>query len=223
MSENLYIAYYRVSTSRQGSSGLGLDAQRESVSNYIERNGGSIIAEFREVESGSKRRRPKLQEALCMAKSSKAVLIIAKMDRLGRRASHVLNLLDNSGVKFVFTEMPHASDLEIGIRAVVAQEESRAISERTRAALSAAKARGVVLGSYGRTLARRNRTRADEYASALAPLVRSLRERGIDTVRGLRDEFNEMGVPTARSGCWHLQTVQNLLKRIDKLGLDASR
>lgn len=219
MSAQSYIAYYRVSTSRQGSSGLGLDAQRESVSNYIDRNGGSIIAEFKEVESGKKRRRPKLEEALRTAKSRKAILIIAKMDRLGRRASYVLNLLDNSGVEFVFTEMPHASDLEVGIRAVVAQEESRVISERTKAALAAAKARGVRLGLHGVVLARKNKDMADTLARNIAPLAARLRAQGIDTVRGIRDELNARGVPTARSGKWHIQTVHNLLRRIDRLGL----
>lgn len=219
METKSYIAYYRVSTARQGTSGLGLDAQRESVANYLKQHGGNLIREFKEIESGKKNHRPKLEEALALAKSEKAVLIIAKMDRLGRRASYVLNLLDNSNVDFVFTEMPHASDLEIGIRAVVAQEESRVISERTKAAMAAAKARGVKLGTYGATLAQRNKNAAYTQARGLAKLIGQLRAQRIETVREIRDELNARGIPTARSGKWHLQTVHNLLKRIDRLGL----
>jgi len=210
-----FIGYYRVSTARQGVSGLGLDAQKKSIADYL--NGGhwKIIAEFVEVESGKRNNRPELERALALAKQTGATLILAKMDRLGRRASYVLNLLDNSGVRFMFVEMPHASKLEIGIRAVVAEEEGRAISERTKAALAAAKRRGVKLGTYGRELARQNKAAAAEHARKLAPTVAEIRASGVQSVRAVAEELNRRGVPSARGARWHVPAVFRLLRLID--------
>lgn len=210
-----FIGYYRVSTVRQGVSGLGLDAQKKSIADYL--NGGhwKILAEFVEVESGKRNDRPELQRALALAKQTGATVILAKMDRLGRRASYVLNLLDNSGVRFVFVEMPHASKLEIGIRAVVAEEEGRAISERTKVALAAAKRRGVKLGTYGRELARQNKAAAAEHARKLAPTVAEIRASGAKSIRAVADELNRRGVPSARGARWHVPAVFRLLHLID--------
>ena len=215
MNKGDFIGYFRVSTARQGVSGLGLDAQKKSVADYL--NGGhwKILAEFVEIESGKRNDRPELQRALALAKQTGATLILAKMDRLGRRASYVLNLLDNSGVRFVFVEMPHASKLEIGIRAVVAEEEGRAISERTKAALAAAKRRGVKLGTYARELARQNKAAAAEHARKLAPIVAEIRAGGAQTIRAVAGELNRRGVPSARGARWHVPAVFRLLRLID--------
>jgi DNA invertase Pin-like site-specific DNA recombinase len=195
---------------------LGIEAQQKTVQDFIAGKGWVSLGEFVEVESGKRNDRPELRKALALAKSSKATVIIAKMDRLGRRASYVLNLLDNFGVKFIFAEMPGASELEVGIRAVIAQEEGRMISERTKAALAAARLRGVKLGTYATTLAPINRKAAQDRAQALSRTIGQLRAQGIKTTRGICQELNARGIPAARAGTrWHLQTVHRLLKRIN--------
>jgi DNA invertase Pin-like site-specific DNA recombinase len=141
-----FIAYFRVSTDRQGKSGLGLEAQREAVLNYL--NGGSwtMAAEFTEVESGKHADRPQLAAALAACKKQKARLVIAKLDRLSRNLAFIATLMD-SGVEFVAVDNPHANKLTIHILAAVAQHEREMIAQRTREALAAAKARGVKLGN----------------------------------------------------------------------------
>jgi DNA invertase Pin-like site-specific DNA recombinase len=141
-----FIAYFRVSTDRQGQSGLGLEAQREAVLSYL--NGGSwtMAAEFTEVESGKHADRPQLAAALAACKKHKAKLVIAKLDRLSRNLAFIAALMD-SGVEFVAADNPHANKLTIHILAAVAQHEREAIAQRTREALAAAKARGVKLGN----------------------------------------------------------------------------
>jgi len=140
------VAYERVSTARQGRSGLGLEAQRRAIDDYAEAKGATILARFTEVESGRKNDRPELEKALGLAKLTGATLIIAKLDRLSRNAAFLLTLRD-SGVRFLACDMPEANDLTVGIMALVAQQEREAISRRTREALAAAKARGVKLGT----------------------------------------------------------------------------
>lgn len=215
MNKGDFIAYYRVSTRRQGESGLGLDAQKKSVADYL--NGGKwkLIAEYVEVESGKRNERPELQKALAQAKATGATLILAKMDRLGRVAWFVLKLLAESGVRFVFVEMPNADTFAIGIRAVVAQEEGRAISERTKAALAAAKRRGVKLGTYGKELAKLNKQAAADRARALAPVIAEIRAGGAQSVRAVTDELNRRGIPSARGARWHVPTVFRLLRLVD--------
>ena len=140
-----FISYLRVSTAKQGQSGLGIEAQRESVQRYVK--DGDILAEYVDVLSGKRTDRPELAKALQHALAANAVLIVAKLDRIGRKASHVLSLLDDSGVDVAFADTPNASSLELGVLAVVAEQEGRAISDRTTRALAAAKARGVQLGN----------------------------------------------------------------------------
>ncbi len=209
-----FVAYYRVSTERQGVSGLGLDAQSKTVRDYL--NGGKweLVGEFVEVISGKREDRPELNKALTLAKNEGATVIVAKMDRLGRKASHLLSMLDKSGVRFVFAEMPYASELEIGIRAVVAQEESRLISARTKAALQAAKARGVKLGKHGVKLAATNKAAANDRAADLKPFIEEIRASGIVTVRGICDELNRRGIPSARGGKWFIPQTHRVLKRM---------
>ena len=141
-----FVAYYRVSTDRQGKSGLGLDAQREAVTSYL--NGGSwqLVQEFVEVESGKRADRPQLAAALAACRKHKAKLVIAKLDRLSRNLAFVATLME-SGVEFVAVDNPHANKLTIHILAAVAQHEREMISERTKAALAAARARGTQLGN----------------------------------------------------------------------------
>lgn len=147
MANGKFVSYLRVSTKKQGDSGLGLEAQRETVANYL--NGGSwqLVAELVEVESGGKNDRPKLAEALSLCRNHGATLVVAKLDRLARDA-HFLLGLQNAGVDFVAVDMPSANRLTVGIMALVAEEERHLVSTRTKAALAAAKARGVKLGGF---------------------------------------------------------------------------
>ena len=167
-----FVAYYRVSTDKQGESGLGLDAQRQAVMNYL--NGGpwKLVAEHTEVESGKRNARPELQKALAACRRHKAKLCIAKLDRLSRNLAFIATLMD-SGVEFVATDNPHANKLTIHILAAVAEHEREAISERTKAALAAAKARGKKLGGPRLAAARRASIKArSDAADAFAANVR---------------------------------------------------
>lgn len=220
MSGNLEcVTYLRVSTQRQGASGLGIDAQRQAVADIVKSRGSQIVAEYVEVESGKRTDRPQLNAALAACKRTGATLIVAKADRLGRRASYVLSLLDNAGVPFVFAEMPNASELEIGIRAVIAQEEGRLISERTKAALAAAKARGVKLGGR-RTVDQYAKSgavissRADEFAISMAPILDDVQQAGAITLQQIADALNARGMKTARDCQWRPTTVKRLLIRM---------
>ena len=141
-----FIAYERVSTARQGASGLGLEAQRHSIDAFAQARGATVLARFTEVESGKTADRPELAKALHLSRITGAVLIIAKLDRLSRNAAFLLTLRD-SGVKFLAVDMPGANELTIGLMALVAQAEREAISQRTKEALAVAKARGIMLGN----------------------------------------------------------------------------
>jgi DNA invertase Pin-like site-specific DNA recombinase len=219
------IAYHRVSTARQGRSGLGLDAQERAIQDYAKAKAATLIGTFTEVESGKNNDRPELAKALHLAKVTGAPLVIAKLDRLSRNAAFLLTLRD-SGVCFVAADMPEANDLTVGVMALVAQQEREAISRRTKEALAAAKARGAKLGNPNgadalRRAAKGNnaslqviRAEADRHAQDLAPVIAALRAEGTNTLGALANSLNERGMLTPRGGRWHRSSVRNLLARI---------
>ena len=209
------VAYYRVSTDRQGKSGLGLEAQQSAVQNFAGAHGTYLIKEFTEIESGRKNNRPVLQDALAYCRKNKAQLIIAKLDRLGRNVAFISALMD-SGVSFVAVDNPHANELILHIMAAFAQYERKAISTRTKEALQAAKRRGVKLGKHGKdVLSQDNKKVADQFAVQMESTLKELKKEGFITIRAIRDELNLRNVPTFRSGGnkWHFSSVYNLLYR----------
>jgi DNA invertase Pin-like site-specific DNA recombinase len=211
-----FVSYLRVSTARQGRSGLGLEAQREAVRIYVQARAGKIIPpEFVESESGKRNDRPQLQAALARCKATGATLVVAKLDRLSRNAAFLLTLRD-SGVPFVAADMPEANTLTIGILAVVAQAEREAISARTKAALAAAKARGVKLGNPAgmANLKPGNGTAAASdaarsFARGLRPMIEELAATGL-SLNAIARRFNEDGIRSRRGGIWTAKAISNL-------------
>jgi len=210
-----FIAYYRVSTDRQGRSGLGLDAQRSAVAGYVAGK-GELAAEFTEIESGKRNDRPQLVAALTACRRQRAVLVIAKLDRLARNVAFIAGLME-SGAEFVAVDMPEASPLTLHIMAAFAEHERAMISQRTREALAAAKKRGTRLGNPRAALAaplahQANRNQADAFAAPLLPLIESLRRQGM-SLAAIAEELNRRHIPTARRRQWKPQTVANAIMR----------
>lgn len=220
------VAYYRVSTARQGSSGLGLEGQRAAVEAHCARIGATIAREFTEIESGRHDDRPKLAEALAYARRAKATLLVAKLDRLSRSVRFIATVLD-SGADFAACDVPEANRLLLHVLAAVAENEARAISDRTKAALQAAKARGVQLGSHNRAVpalspearaegaklgaAANHRLAVEAYAD-LVPFVMTLRSQGL-SLRAIAARLNEDGHSTRADKAWTAQQVRLVLKR----------
>ena len=221
------IAYYRVSTKQQEESGLGLDGQKAAVMAYSQQHSSPIIAEYQEVETGKRSDRPELAKAVAHARRAGATLVVAKLDRLARNAVFLLTLRD-SGLPLVFCDMPHANELTIGIMAVVAQEEARWISDRTKAGLAATKAKGTLLGSSrpghwvgheeqrragglrGSAAAGRWHAKAARAAySDLVPLIREMRSGGA-TLLAVATKLNEMGHTTRRGCRWNQSQVMRV-------------
>jgi DNA invertase Pin-like site-specific DNA recombinase len=212
-----FIAYFRVSTDRQGKSGLGLEAQRDAVLAYL--NGGSwtMVAEFTEIESGKHADRPQLAAALAACKKHKAKLVIAKLDRLSRNLAFIATLMD-SGVEFVAVDNPHANKLTVHILAAVAQHEREAIAQRTRDALQAAKARGKRLGNPNLERARQraleaNSEAAERFAANVLPIIKQIQKSGVSSLRGVAKALSARGVKTARGGEWTAVQVSDILRR----------
>jgi DNA invertase Pin-like site-specific DNA recombinase len=222
-STGAFVCYYRVSTQKQGKSGLGLEAQKAAVEAFL--NGGDwrIAKEFTEVESGKRADRPQLAEAFKACRIHGAKLVIAKLDRLSRDA-HFLLGLEKAGVDFVAADMPHANRLTVGIMAMVADEERRMISARTKAALAAAKKRGTKLGGYRGVdpddKARAKATaviqeRVAARAADLAGIVRDAQAAGAESLRAIAAELNRQNVPTAQGSTWTATAVRRLLAQIE--------
>jgi len=209
-----YVAYYRVSTAQQGVSGLGLAAQKKAVLDYL--NGGKwdLIAEHTEIESGKKNNRPELQTALDLCKAEGATLVIAKLDRLARNVYFISGLMQ-SGVEFIAADMPKANKFQVHLMAAFAEYEREQISERTKAGLAQAKARGVKLGTHGAKLAAANKAAAKDRAEALRPVIQEIRKEEITTVRGICEELNRRNIPAARGGVWYVPSTHRMLKLID--------
>ncbi|MCA1402553.1 recombinase family protein [Bradyrhizobium sp. BRP56] len=204
-----FIAYFRVSTERQGKSGLGLAAQQRKIADFVA-GGGTLIAEFYDIQSGRDDSRNELQKAIQLAKRENAKIVIARLDRFSRRVSFIANILEQ-GIGLVCAEMPNATDFQLHIFAALAQEERRLISERTKAALAEAKRRGKILGLNGRNLAAKNRKAANEFASQLVEKLDGnvLRRSYSEIARHLNDE----GVTTVTGRKFYPQTVKNYLTR----------
>lgn len=213
-----FVAYYRVSTDRQGQSGLGLDAQRDAVARHISQS--ELVAEFTEVESGRKNDRVQLAHALSLAKRTKSVLVIAKLDRLARNVHFISGLLE-SNVPFVCADMPEADRTFLQMMAVFAEWEARKISERTKSALAQVKAQGRTLGcptpEIGSAIGVKViKAKADAYAERIGPVVRDIIKRsGASTLRDIAGVLTARNIETPRGSCvWHASQVANLLKRI---------
>lgn len=227
MANGNFVSYIRVSTDKQGDSGLGLEAQQSSIRNFLNGGDWQLLGEFVEVESGRKRDRQALAQALEMCRESGATLIIAELSRISRLVSHISMIMD-SDVRFVCVDAPNAGRFELHIRAAVAEEQARFISEKTTAALKAAKARGVKLGGFrgyvptGKgTAASAARARAGKMAKAdataadIAPVIADLRASGVTSLTSIAKALNERGIPTARGGKWQAVQVQRVLARLE--------
>lgn len=218
------VCYYRVSTRRQSRSGLGLAAQRKIIRDFIvTKKDCELIQEFREVESGMKDDRPELEKALRLCRLTGAMLVVAKLDRFSRSAAYILTAVEKSGVRFVFCDCPEADETTIGVFAVVARRQWLLISERTREALAAAKARGIKLGTnnlpdYDTShIARAARTAtANARAEDLRDIVTEIREQGATSLRAIAGELNARRIPTSRNKQWQATSVRRLLTRLEQ-------
>lgn len=232
-----FCVYLRVSTLRQGESGLGLDAQRRAVTEYLNGGAGTVVGEFEEVESGKRADRPELKRAIDLCHLTGAKLLIAKLDRLSRDA-HFLLGLEKAGIEFVAADMPHATRMTVGIMALVAQEEREAISRRTKVALQSVKEKiardGQHVSRAGRSITRLGnpnapkvrvgsaagvaafQAKADAFAERVAPGIGSLLQTE-GSLRRVAVRLNEMGVKTARDGVWTAKAVQRVLERTTRV------
>jgi DNA invertase Pin-like site-specific DNA recombinase len=220
------VAYYRVSTAKQGASGLGLDAQRAAVESLCAVRGWDIIAPpFTEIESGKNNSRPQLEAAINRCRVTGAILVVAKLDRLSRNVAFLAALQD-SDIKFVAADMPEANELTVHIMAAVAQAERKAISRRTKEALAAAKARGQKLGNPNGAAALRRAGKgnadatkalvanADTHAEQLRPVIAAMTAEGCTSLYAMAKALNQQGIRTPRDAQWHPSSVRNLMSRL---------
>ncbi len=222
MANGRFVSYLRVSTAKQGHSGLGLEAQRAAVTSYLNGGDWTLVREVVEVESGKRNDRPALAQALRLCRQQKATLVLAKLDRLARNVAFISTLME-SGVEFVAVDMPSATKFTIHIMAAVAEQEAEAISKRTIAALAAAKARGTLLGGRRVPLeqqveivvaARAERSaRVQKASEELIPVIRAIQNAGATSLRAAAAELNKRGIDAPRGGQWSAVQVQRVLCR----------
>lgn len=220
--ERTLITYIRVSTSQQGRSGLGIEAQRRTLAHFAQAEGFTVVREFVEVETGKGAdaldRRPQLKGALAAAKKLRCHVAVAKLDRLSRDVHFISGLMAHK-VPFVVAELgPDVDPFVLHLFAALAEKERALISTRTRQALSAAKARGVTLGNPKLNVARKSaveavKAEADRYAANVLPIIREAQKAGASTLRQVADALNARGIPTARGGRWYAQSIANILER----------
>ena len=216
------VAYYRVSTARQGKSGLGIEAQKAAIQRFAEAEGIELVGEHVEVETGKGSdaldRRPELAAALAQARKAKCPVLVAKLDRLSRDVHFISGLMTHR-VPFVVAELGSDADpFMLHLYAALAEKERALISQRTRVALAAKKAQGYKLGNPRAAEAAvkahaANRAGADQFAANVLPIAREIQKSGLTTLRDIAGALNARGIRTARGGAWHSSTVRNLLKR----------
>ena len=217
-----FVVYTRVSTKKQGDSGLGLDAQDRDIQLFLDNYSEvpfEVVARFQDVESGTRSDRPELAKALNLAKTTGATLLVAKLDRLSRSVAFIAQLLEDKKLNFRVASMPYADKFQLHIYAALAEQERDFISKRTKAALQEAKARGVKLGGYREGHKAHHealRQNADKAAQRVASTILSRRAAGA-TFQAIADELNALGVATARNGQWYATTVRNYAKRLEAL------
>ena len=214
-----YVTYKRVSTKEQGKSGLGLSAQERDIQLYLDNYSDvpwEIVGDFVEVMSGANGDRPILKEAIAMAKKQKAVLLVAKLDRLSRKVSFIAALMDDKALNLTVASMPHAPKFQLHIYAALAEQEREFISTRTKAALAEAKARGVKLGGLRDKTMKRNvvlkqnaQDRAEKLRNIMEPMVKDDM-----SLRGMATALNEAGIVTARGGAWSAPQVSRIVNRL---------
>lgn len=219
-----FISYLRVSTAKQGVSGLGLEAQRAAVAVHLKAVNGKLVDEVVEIESGTKSDRSQLANALRLCRIHGAILLIAKLDRLARNVAFLSNLME-AGVQFTAVDMPEADKTQLQMMMVFAEHEARMISTRTKAALAAAKARGTKLGRRMTTVeelrqmgakgtkagAAVRSAKAAKRRDDLRPVIEDVRQNGAETLRQIAAVLNQRGIPTARGGMWSAVQVQRVI------------
>ena len=220
MGKDRFVSYLRVSTARQGASGLGLEAQRAAVAAHLNGGDWTLLREIVEVESGKRNDRPALAEALRLCRQQKATLVIAKLDRLARNVHFISGLME-SGVEFLAVDMPSANRFVVHILAAVAEQEAEAISKRTKAALTAAKERGTVLGgrrvsaerfaAIGAAARQTFRAQAAKGRAQVLPVIAEIQGKGITTLRAIAAELNHREIDASRGGQWSAVQVQRVL------------
>lgn len=208
-----YIVYLRVSTERQQASGLGLEAQREATTKFASTCKSEIIAEYIEAESGAKNNRPQLTKALAHCRKTKATLLIARLDRLSRSLSFVAQLLD-ANVEIKCADMPEANRLLLQMLAVFSEHERQMIRARTKAALQAAKARGVELGKNGKVLAEVNKSIANEHAETIRPFIIEAKDSGLNSLRQICTYLNSKNIKTSCDSIWHPTSLKRIIDRL---------